>query len=109
MLRDYNEADDDDPAFKASFTPGHSGEFECRDGVKSAAKVRCALLQRIQHRHWCIRPAAPRHPSRPPLAPSLIALLPLLEACQTVPRPLEVRRHLRLASRQRYPGLPRPL
>ena len=47
------------PAFEASFTPGHSGEFECRDGVKSAAKVRCALSQPIQHRHWCIRRAAP--------------------------------------------------
>jgi hypothetical protein len=32
------------PAFEASFAPGHSGEFEYRDGVKSAAKVRCALL-----------------------------------------------------------------
>ena len=53
--------------------------------------------------------APPRHPSRPPLAPSLIALLPLLEASQAVPRPLEARRRLRLASRQRLPGLPRPL
>jgi hypothetical protein len=43
LLRDYNEADNDDPAFEASFTPGRSGKFECRDGVKSAAKVRCAL------------------------------------------------------------------
>ena len=50
------------PAFEASFTPGHSGEFECRDSVKSAAKVRCALLQPIQHRHWCIRPTPSRHP-----------------------------------------------
>ena len=47
LLRDHNEADDDDPAFEASFTPGHSGEFDGRDGVKSAAKVRCALLQPI--------------------------------------------------------------
>ena len=37
--------------------------------------------------------------------PSLIALLPLLEAGQVVPRPLEARRRLRLASRQRLPGL----
>jgi hypothetical protein len=90
--------------------PGHSGESECRDGVKSAAKVRCALLQPIQHRHWCICLASPRSvtPSRPPLAPSLIALLSLLEAGQAVPRPLEARRRLRLASRQRLPGLPRP-
>ena len=66
--------------------PGHSGESECRDGVKSAAKVRCALLQPIQHRHWCICLASPRSvtPSRPPLAPSLIALLSLLEAGQAV-------------------------
>ena len=54
-------------------------------------------------------PPPPRHPSRPPLAHSLIALLPLLEAGQAVPRPLEARRRLRLASRQRHPGLPRPL
>ena len=53
--------------------------------------------------------AQPRHPSRPSLAPSLIALLYLLEAGQAVPRPLEARRRLHLASLQRHPGLPRPL
>ena len=51
------------PAFEASFTPGHSGEFECHDGDKSAAKVHCPLLQPSQHRHWCIRPAPPPLPS----------------------------------------------
>ena len=42
--------------------------------------------------------------STPPLPPSSCAFA-LLEAGQVAPRPLEARRRLRLASRQRLPGL----
>ncbi|KAH9997106.1 hypothetical protein BJV77DRAFT_1157159 [Russula vinacea] len=124
LPRDHNKTDHDDPVFEASFSTPHT--FGPSQDVQlvllftdraATSTLEVTALTRIprQHSPWAImrfRPghsgefdqfnivtgasAPPRYPSRPPLAPSLIALLPLLEAGQAVPRPLEALSQLRL-------------
>ena len=80
--------------------PGHSGELECHDGVRSTAKAHGTVLRQIQPCHWCVRP---------PLASYLlIVFLPPLEAGQTMYR--AHRKHVVVRAWPRHPGpLPCPL
>ena len=90
-LGDHNGANDDDPAFEASFFACYQAR-PATEGNLSAVTVLDLLQKRTVH--FCSRyntvtgaSAPPRPPSHPPLAPSsLIALLSPIEAGQTVYR-----------------------
>ena len=63
--------------------PGHSGELECHDSVRSIAKRTVHFCDRFNP----VTSASAPPPPRPPLVSySLIALLPPLEAGQTMYR-----------------------